>query len=244
MRATGKSRHKQTPLYQQISEEIVARINKGVWLPGDALPSEMALAEELMVSQGTVRKALDELTHRNLVTRHQGKGTFVTAHTAQRELFHFFNLTRDDGRKQLPTTKRIIGIENRRGNSDECTRLKLKPATRVIFIERIRELGKRSAIFETIVLPAKMFRGLGMNDTLPNELYQLYEQQYGVTIHKAVERIGAISADRNHARHLNVQNGAPLLEIDRLAETLDGTPAEWRRSQLNTISHKYIGEII
>jgi len=238
MRTPGK------PLYKQVSQEIVHRINNGLWQPGDALPSETELAKELNVSQGTVRKALDELAHNNLVTRHQGRGTFVTTHTAQRELFHFFNLTRDDGSKQLPTTKRLIGIEKRRGNNRECLRLQLKPASTVIFIERIRELGKRSGIYETIVVPAKLFKGLGDNDTLPNELYQLYEQRYGVTIHKAVERIGAVSADRLIARYLNVPTGAPLLEIDRLAETLDGTIAEWRRSMLNTISHHYVSEII
>ena len=69
------------PLYRQIREWIVARIVHGDWRPGDILPSEIKLAAEFGVSQGTVRKAVDALVAENLVIRHQGKGTYVTVHT-------------------------------------------------------------------------------------------------------------------------------------------------------------------
>src|SRR3546814_13279633 len=73
-----------------------SRLIGSYWKPGDLLPSEMQLAEELGVSQGTVRKALDEMTADNLLVRRQGRGTYVAEHDQEHALFHFFKLTDRD----------------------------------------------------------------------------------------------------------------------------------------------------
>ena len=67
---------------------MIQRVVSGDWKPGELLPSEMKLAVEYHVSQGTVRKALDELTAENVVVRRQGRGTFVAEHDDHRALFH------------------------------------------------------------------------------------------------------------------------------------------------------------
>ena len=69
-----------SPLYEQIKAMILASLQASEWLPGDAIPSEMELAARYAVSQGTVRKAIDELAAQNLLVRRQGKGTFVATH--------------------------------------------------------------------------------------------------------------------------------------------------------------------
>jgi GntR family transcriptional regulator len=65
------------PLYQQIKALITQSLQSGEWKPGELIPSEVELANRFKVSQGTVRKAIDELAAENLVMRKQGKGTFV-----------------------------------------------------------------------------------------------------------------------------------------------------------------------
>src|SRR5213076_2449505 len=72
-----------SPLYQQIKALITQSLQSGEWKPGDMIPSEMDLAARYKVSQGTVRKAIDELAAENLVVRRQGKGTFVATHAEQ-----------------------------------------------------------------------------------------------------------------------------------------------------------------
>jgi len=62
-----------SPLYQQIKGLILQSLEAGEWKPGEAIPSEMELAARFRVSQGTVRKAIDELAAENLVVRRQGK---------------------------------------------------------------------------------------------------------------------------------------------------------------------------
>src|SRR4051794_26549380 len=81
-----------SPLYQQIKGLILQSLQAGEWKPGEAIPSEMDLAARFRVSQGTVRKAIDELAAENLVVRRQGKGTFVATHAEQHVRYRFLRL--------------------------------------------------------------------------------------------------------------------------------------------------------
>ena len=100
-----------------------------------------------------------------------------------------------------------------------------------------------SAIVETIAVPLSLFPDLAEIRELPNTLYDLYERRYGVTIARAIERLSAISADDREARLLETAPGAPLLEIDRTALALDGSPVEWRVSRCLTATHRYQVEL-
>ena len=84
MLTTGKG---SISLYMQIKDLLTAKVGKGEWLPGSIIPSEINLAQELGVSQGTVRKAITELVESNVLTRRQGRGTFVSNHDSARALF-------------------------------------------------------------------------------------------------------------------------------------------------------------
>src|SRR5437588_740265 len=72
------------PLYMQIKALLMASLDDGEWPPGEAIPSEMALAQRFRVSQGTVRKAIDALAAQSIVIRRQGKVTFVSMRTEAR----------------------------------------------------------------------------------------------------------------------------------------------------------------
>ena len=234
----------QGPLYQQTRDLMIRRIADGLWEPGERLPSEWDLAAEFGVSQGTVRKALNDLAVDNLIVRHQGRGTFVATHTSQRELFHFFHLQKPDGVRHMPVTSRLIGVTTRRAGRDDMGRLGLSANAHVIEIRRVRDLDGQPVISEHITLAAKRFPGLTQNSDPPNELYQFYEQRFGMTVHRAVEQLRAVAAGATEAAHLSLKVGAPLLEIDRIAEAIDGTPIEWRRSRCDTRHHHYLSEIL
>src|SRR5215216_2773816 len=81
-----------SPLYQQIKALITRSLQAGEWRPGEAIPSEIELAARFKVSQGTVRKAIDELAAENLLVRRQGKGTFVATHAEEHVQYRFLRL--------------------------------------------------------------------------------------------------------------------------------------------------------
>ena len=106
------------PLYQQVKDLLIERLIGGYWKPGDLLPSEFQLAGELGVSQGTVRKALDEMTAGNLLVRRQGRGTYVAEHDQEHALFHFFKMTDRQGQPLVPES-RVLRISKGRARSSE-----------------------------------------------------------------------------------------------------------------------------
>jgi GntR family transcriptional regulator len=233
------------PLYVQIEDLFVARVTTGEWAPGDIIPSEMQLARELNVSQGTVRKAVTELVENNVLLRRQGRGTFVATHDYNRALFHFFHIVSNNGVKVLPEC-RTLSCRRKRASRVEASRLRLSDRAQVVCIERVRNLENQPTILETIVLPAELFGDLGKSKaySLPNALYQLYETQFGITIHRAEEQLRAVAATDHDAKLLDVEVGSPLLEIERIALTLDGTSAELRVSRCDTSGHHYQNTVL
>jgi len=232
------------PLYAQVRELMIGRMLRGEWRPGEILPSEGRLAAEFGVSQGTVRKALDEMAAQNLVVRRQGLGTFIAQHTTQRSLFHFFHIRDENGEKELPTG-RVLRLRQRQATAQEARRLELAPRARIWAIERLRSLKGVPIIFERIALPAALFPDLELplDRDLEEEFYVLYQQRFGITVARAEERLRAVAAEEREARALDVALGAPLLEIDRIALALDGAPVEWRLSRCDSTHHHYYSEI-
>ncbi len=220
------------PLYQQVRERLTQRIATGQWRAGDMVPSEIQIAADLGVSQGTVRKALDEMTSANLLVRRQGRGTFVTTHDETRILFQFFKLKLDTGAHLFPESE-VLGVTVAPTSVLEAEKLAIPAAASVIRIRRKRSLAGRSVIVETIVLPLSLFGGMECED-IPNNLYDTFARRYGITVSGGEECLKAVVASAEDAEVLGVQLGAPLLRIDRVATSLDSRPVEWRVSLCDT----------
>jgi GntR family transcriptional regulator len=229
------------PLYAQVRDSFVQRLVEGTWQPGQMLPSELDLAAEIGVSQGTVRKALDALASERLVVRRQGRGTFVAEHDEARILFQFFKLRPDSGERSFPES-RILASGRFPARADEREALDLPPRSEVVRIERTRLLAGEPVLVETLSLPATLFGALATDD-VPNNLYGLYSTRFGITVSRAREKLKAIALGAEDAAALGVPPGTPALLIDRLALSLEGTPVEWRVSRCLTLEHHYLSDL-
>jgi GntR family transcriptional regulator len=226
------------PLYQQVRERLTKRIADGTWRGGAVVPSEMQIAAELGVSQGTVRKALDDMTAARLLVRKQGRGTYVATHDESRILFQFFKLQPDSGERIFPESV-VLSVNHGSASELEAARLKLFPGEPVIRIRRVRSLGGQPVIVENISLPTALFEGIE-NDPIPNNLYEIYAMRFGVTVSGGQETLKAVAAGPEDARDLGLKEGVPLLRVDRVATALDGRPAEWRVSLCETSAIQYV----
>ena len=232
------------PLYEQIKILLTQSLIAGEWRPGESIPSEIELAGRFRVSQGTVRKAIDELAADNILVRRQGKGTFVATH-AEPQVRHRFLRVIADGGEREPVESRLI--ECRRGKAPVLVgkALGLKAGSATVCIKRLLIFSGRPIIFDEIVLPEPMFKGLNAEkiSAYKSSYYNLYESQYGVRMIRAEERLKAVFADPETAELLLVKTGAPLLRVDRIAYTYDDRPVEWRRGYCNTDKHCYVNEL-
>lgn len=221
------------PLYRQVYDHLIEQVAAGAWKPGTALPSEQALGRELGVSQGTVRKALDELTSNGVMERRQGKGTFVAANSEERSLFRFFRLCHPGGERVQPSAA-DQEVRRRAATAEDIARLDLARNAKVIEIKRARLVDGHAVIFERIVVPAAMFEGIDRRKPLPNSLYSLYHSVYGINISMVKEELRADLAGVEDRRWLKLASGTPVLHIDRVAIAIDGIKVEWRTSRCDT----------
>lgn len=221
------------PLYRQVYDILVRKIAEGAWKPGEMLPSEQALARDMGVSHGTVRKVLDALTAENLLLRRQGKGTFVAEHNQDRALFRFFHIARPGGERLVPEAA-SVKVKSRPSRTAEREKLNLRKGEAVFEIARLRLVGGKPVIRETIVLPQRLFPRLDRISSLPNTLYSLYQSQFGITIATACEELRAAIATKADQSSLGVKAGSPILVIGRVALSLTDQPVEWRESRVRT----------
>jgi len=232
------------PLYEQIKILITQSLVAGEWRPGEVIPSELELASRFKVSQGTVRKAIDELAAENILVRRQGKGTFVATHTEEHALYRFLRIVELNGKKEIPVSE-VLHCERVKADSTAAERLGLKRGAPVMMVRRLLRLSGEPVILDDIYLSAILFKGI--NDALIDEfegtLYSLYESRYGTRIIRAEERVRAIAADEATASLFGIPPNAPLLDIDRVAYTYGDQPVEWRVSRCNTQHHCYLNDL-
>lgn len=226
------------PLYQQVQEKLLSRLIDGTWPPGGLLPSEMQLAHELKVSQGTVRKALEVLTAQHLLVRAQGKGTFVAKLENAKNLFRFFRITPDDGSQKFPESS-VRSLRFGKARAAARRHLALPAGSDVWTIERIRLLAHRPIINEVITLPAARFPLLDRHAPIPDNVDAFYASRFGLTIASVTERLKAIAASERTMAVLGCATKTPILHIDRIAYALDGSPMEWRSSDCLTDEFHY-----
>jgi GntR family transcriptional regulator len=233
-----------SPLYQQIKALIMRGLQETEWHPGESIPSEMDLAARFKVSQGTVRKAIDELAAENLLVRRQGKGTFVATHAEQHVQFRFLRLTPDSG-ETGGMARRLIDCKRQRAPVDVARTLQLRVSDPVIRVRRVLAVRGAPVVLDDIWLPAALFKGLTMERLAQHRgpMYGLFESEFGVRMIRAEEKIRAVAADATTAELLALKAGDPLLSVERLAMTYGDKPVELRRGLYVTTAHYYRNEL-
>lgn len=236
-----------SPLYQQIKILILRSLQAGEWKPGELIPSEIDLAARFHVSQGTVRKAIDELGGENLVVRRQGKGTFVATHSEQQVQYRFLRLTPDSGdiRSEGPADRRIIDCKRLRAPAEIARPLALRTGDAVLRLRRVLAFQGTPTILEDVWLPGGPFKGLTAERlaSYRGPVYAMFESEFGVRMVRAEEKIRAVAADAASAELLAVPVGEPLLHVERTAYTYNDLPMELRRGLYRTDSHHYKNEL-
>ena len=233
-----------SPLYQQIKALLTQSLQSGEWKPGELIPSEVELAGRFKVSQGTVRKAIDELAAEHLVVRRQGKGTFVATHHEARAHFRFLRLMPDEGMPH-PPDNRIIEVKRLRAPAEVARLLDLKSGDAVVYIRRVLSFDGAPTILEDLWLPGLLFKGLTAERLVEYKgpMYGLFESEFGTRMIRASEKIRAVAADASAAEYLNVAPGTPLLCAERVSYTYGDKAVELRKGSYLTAQHHYQNDL-
>ena len=232
------------PLYEQIKILLTNSLVAGEWKPGEAIPSEMELAERYRVSQGTVRKAVEELAAESILMRRQGKGTFVASHSEPAYQYRFLRLRPDSGESVHPVNL-FFGLERSHANEEVARALGMPEGAAVTTFKRVMSFGGRPVVLDAIAFEAARFPGftLAELEEFHGSVYSFYETVFGVRMIRARENLRAVPADSVAAAHLKVAAGTPLLQVDRIAYTYGDKPVEWRRGLCVTRDYSYLNDL-
>jgi GntR family transcriptional regulator len=234
------SRFSTRPLYLQVRDALGERIAGGEWKPSTAIPNEGDLARQFGVSPGTMRKALDLLEAERLLTRRQGRGTFVNDQSSEELGVRYSNIRGKDG-AHVTGEVELLDIAEAAVCEAECMRLRLRMHERVCRIRRVRLRDGKPYMLEEVAMPAALFPGLS-EDKAPSHRIVVLAQQFGLLLGRGEERITIGSASPEVAETLQVKPETPLLNLDRLVCTLDGRPVEWRLGQCRIGDTYYLAE--
>lgn len=236
------------PLYQQIKALILRSLQQGEWKPSELIPSEQELALRYKVSQGTVRKAIDELAAEHLLLRRQGKGTFVATHHEERVQYRFLRLHSDASAldvTQEPPLREVLDCKRVRASAEVARLLELKTGDTVVQIRRRLSFGGKPVVLDDIYLPGGPFKGLSterLND-YSGPLYALFETEFGTRMIHAEEKLRAVNASQAQAEALAVEPGTALLKVERVSFTYGDKPVEVRYGWYVTTEHYYRNEL-
>jgi GntR family transcriptional regulator len=218
------------PAYAQIEERVSEAISTGDLRPGDRLPPERQLAEELGVSRMTLRQALEALGRRGLVRRRVGRrgGTFVAEPKIERDMTALAGLTEQIRRQGHEAGARVLGRREGPAGQRSSEALGVERGAPLFEVVRLRLSDGKPLALERSLFPAHRFPGL-LDERLDGSIYELLGGRYGVSVRRAVERLEPVLAGPDEASLLEIKEGSPLLLVERTSFDAGGQAVEYAR---------------
>lgn len=215
------------------------RIIDGTFAPHTQLPSESEMGVIFGVSRITVRQALGDLQREGVIFKQPGKGTFVAKRKAAQTLVQLEGFAEAMAPKGFEIYNLIVSHDTVHASDEVAQRLCLPAGGPVTEIQRVRHLNREPISFETTYLPEPVGERLRAADLAGRDIFLILENDLGLSLGHADLEIGAINADQALAGALQVQEGAPLLRIERLTHTEDGTPLDFEYLYFRAESFQY-----
>lgn len=232
-----------TPLYRQVEQYILDEIDSGKLTPGDLIPSEPQLSSLLNVSQGTIKKALDNLVSDKRLYRHQGKGTYVSTIDFNNSLFRFFTYGDATGKGV-----RIHKVVNERaiktGPKAVCQQLGYEADAQLLYIQRSGYIQELPILVEHCWWCPELLPGLEKEDIhIPDLMYAMVVEKYGVPVVRSEETLTADIADRQTAQILNIPEKSPVIVLIRHTFSRKNKMIEYRKTVGRADKFSYKAEI-
>jgi GntR family transcriptional regulator len=219
------------PYYHQLKEKVKALVAAGELKPGDMLPGEYRLSEQLGISRLVVHRALRELVTEGLLIRMRAKGTFVAPLMKHRFMVTgpLFSMTEDLSIDALEPSNRILLREVIPASGEVSQGLQLASGSMVIHLHNLRLAKGLPFAIEEMYLSSQRFPTITDLDLNNQSIYTVLEKAYGAYPQESMDLISADSASREEARLLGIITGAPVMRVVRTSTDRLGLPVEYSK---------------
>lgn len=214
------------PVYYQIYQQLKKRIEDNVLKPGDRLPSERDLSEQLGVHRNTIRKAVQDMISEGFCTKKRGKGIFVSKGKIQVQLHAVQGLSKYLTKRGYSITTRVIQMKVVHQPEDLYEKLQVRKGTSILCLKRLRIIEDEPHVIETAFLSLDRMPGLEKKD-LSCSLYKIIQDEYKLFPDHSIGVLRFILADGENARLLNIQLNSPVIEKDVTVYSAKNVPIEY-----------------
>jgi GntR family transcriptional regulator len=214
------------PIYVQLENLVRERIGSGEWAPGMMLPSERQLGSSFGIARMTVRQALTRLVTEGLLTRAQGRGTFVARPRLRQSLTKLTSFSEDMRDRGMLGTTRLLSQRQLPASLEIAVLLAVPVGSPVLQLQRLRSANGYPIAIEYSSVRGDICGPIVDDDLERQSLYRLLEERCGVHMLRASQEIEAGAAAESEARLLNVSPGVPVLRM------LRRTLGEWQGQEL------------
>ena len=242
---TTVDRDSPVPLYYQLKQILLGKIEAGEWTPGDLISSENELQDTYGVSRTTVRQTLADLVNEGHLVRHQGRGTFVSdprlklAHNpAQTQGITFYM-----EQQGITPGWEVLSADFQGVKDFFQDKLQIDRDTNVFAVRRLRLADDEPIGHHTAFVPEAIYAALPHGDLpellLKGESLRYLQDHPAMATSHAQRTIEAVSADKIDSKLTGIEIGAPVLQIERLVTAVDGTPLEYLTARYRGDRFKY-----
>ena len=215
------------PTYLQIYESLYEQIGSGYYRPGDRLPSERDLSQQLGVSRMTVRHALDSLVNRGMAYRRQGAGTFVARPKVEHQVDILVSFKDSMEQSGMRHNMKLLSLERMRANKKLANRLGINIGQLLCYIHRLRMHNGDPISLEHSYFPSSICPKIEQFDLEKRSIYKILENEFGIQIEIADQYFEPVVANKYESEMLSVSLNAPLMLVSRISYDVDGQAIEY-----------------
>lgn len=197
------------PYYYQIKEDILQKIEQGVYRVGSQLTSEIQLAEEYGVSRPTVRQAIAELVQEGILVRGRGRGTFVSQPMISDNAQVFTNFLQPGDEDENIT--KVLEFNRVHASTKIARDLQILHGEEVHEIVLLRMNHEEKLALRTMQIPVSLARHLTRQDLSQEPMYDFLQKDYGLIPAAAVQSFQCVAATEEESSALEIEVGDPLM---------------------------------
>ncbi|UCD41241.1 MAG: GntR family transcriptional regulator [Chloroflexota bacterium] len=230
------------PLYVQLAEGLIAKIESGELSPGEQLPPERELSASLGVNRMTLRRALHVLESQGMIIRKHGVGTFIAEPKIDRQMEVVFRFTSGMLNQGFTPGAEMISFEEINADQILAKDLAIPTSSRVYSILRLRSINREPVMIESYKIPVQRFLGLDRFDLESRSIYEIMEIEYGIPINRARQSFEPITATSFEAELLNINYGEALMLERRISYDDINQPVEYGKDRYRGDRFRFVTE--
>lgn len=240
------NKYSDIPLYCQLKNLIMKKIDKGEYAADSKIPSEQELCELYNISRPTVRQAITELTNNGYLYKEKGKGTFVSKSRSMVDIKNYSGFTDSILDSQDIVDRQIISLEvvhsNKLSKVEEVFGLSHQNKTEFAEVKYVTTQSDEAFSLNVSYIPLSLFPTIieDIKDKKPS--YDIMRGKYPLLPVKTKSTLEIIFTEQSDAHFLKVQPGQALIKIENVLYSKSGQVVELVASKYRADKCKLIFE--